>query len=193
MNELLRENSIECVVAEGEAAFYGPKMDLMIRDSLGRQWQLSTIQLDFNMPIRFGLSYIDADGKKVAPAMIHSALVGSPERFFGILIEHYVGDFPFWLSPIQISILSVNERVIDYCRMIQAALQKEGFRIRIDDRNESIGKKIREAELSKAPYALIVGDREAAASTVSVRRRKKGDLGVITLENLIKLLRGEAL
>jgi len=136
---------------------------------------------------------IDADGKKVAPAMIHSALVGSPERFFGILIEHYVGDFPFWLSPIQISILSVNERVIDYCRMIQAALQKEGFRIRIDDRNESIGKKIREAELSKAPYALIVGDREAAASTVSVRRRKKGDLGVITLENLIKLLRGEAL
>src|SRR3989344_171113 len=193
LNELLRENSIECVVAEGEAAFYGPKMDLMIRDSLGRQWQLSTIQLDFNMPIRFGLSYIDADGKKVAPAMIHSALVGSPERFFGILIEHYVGDFPFWLSPIQISLLSVNERVIDYCRMIQAALQKEGFRIRIDDRNESIGKKIREAELSKAPYALIVGDREAAASTVSVRRRKKGDLGVITLENLIKLLRGEAL
>ncbi len=185
LKKLLEEHNVECTVAEGEAAFYGPKMDLMIRDSLGRQWQLSTIQLDFNMPARFGASYIDANGKKEIPVMIHSALVGSPERFFGILIEHYAGAFPFWMAPVQVSVLPISDKVTDYAKDVMKQLSDAGIRAWMDDRNETVGRKIREAELQKIPYLLVVGPREAESKTVAVRERGKGDLGQMSLEKAI--------
>ncbi|MDO8560711.1 MAG: threonine--tRNA ligase [bacterium] len=185
LRELLEKRGVEFVVAEGEAAFYGPKMDLLVRDSLGREWQLSTIQLDFNMPERFGLSYTDTDGKKQSPVMIHSALVGSPERFLGILIEHYAGAFPLWLAPVQVTILPINDKVLEYCVGIRNKLYAVNMRVSMDERNETIGKKIREAELQKIPYILVVGEREASSETVSVRERGKGDTGAMSIAKFL--------
>lgn len=188
LKNLLVKNNIEHIEAEGEAAFYGPKMDLMVQDSIGRTWQLSTIQLDFNMPERFGLAYTDAEGKKVPPVMIHSALVGSPERFLGILIEHYAGAFPFWLAPVQVVILSINDKHKAYTDSVAKKLETEGIRCESDERNESIGKKIREAEMQKIPYLLVIGDKEAAAGTVAVRERGKGDTGAVDLDTFLNSL-----
>lgn len=188
LKDLLAKHAIEHVEAEGEAAFYGPKMDLIVKDSLGRTWQLSTIQLDFNMPERFGLEYTDQDGIKQTPAMIHSALVGSPERFFGIIIEHYAGAFPFWLAPVQVKILPVNDKNGAYVTTIKTQLEEKDIRFEADERNESIGKKIREAELEKIPYLLVIGDREAAQGTVAVRERGKGDTGAKALAELMSEL-----
>ncbi len=191
LEELLKKKKIDYKVAEGEAAFYGPKMDLIVKDSLGREWQLSTIQLDFNMPNRFGLEYTDMDGKKATPIMIHSALVGSPERFFGVAIEHYGGAFPAWLAPVQVKILPVSDKTNKYAEQMLAALKENNIRVEIDERSESIGKKIREAEMEKVPYMLIVGEKEAEAKSVAVRGRNQKDLGAMELDRFIKQIQEE--
>lgn len=188
---LLEAHGVSYVPAVGEAAFYGPKMDLIVKDSLGREWQLSTIQLDFNMPARFGLTYTDTDGSKKTPAMIHSALVGSPERFLGILTEHYAGAFPFWLSPVQVAILTINEKHSDYVKRVSDKLGIDNIRVEVDERNESIGKKIREAEMQKVPYILVIGDKEVAANAIALRKRGAGDQGSMALEECVNKFANE--
>lgn len=188
MRKLLKENKIDFVEAEGEAAFYGPKMDIIAKDSLGREWQISTIQLDLNMATRFGLEYIDEKGKKQTPVMIHSALVGSPERFLGILIEHYAGHFPVWLAPVQVQILPVSDKFAMYGKNILDTLAESGIRAELTESNESLGKRIREGELQKIPYLLIVGEKEQGESTVSVRSREKGQEGTLRLADFLENL-----
>ena len=191
LEEILIENKIEYFKAVGEAAIYGPKMDLISKDSLGREWQISTIQLDLIMPERFKLKYIDSDGKEKTPIMIHRALVGSPERFFGILIEHYAGAFPLWLSPVQVSVIPIAERHLDYAKEVQKQLKENNVRVEIRDENETLGKKIRSAEMQKIPYLLIIGDREIEAKSVGVRARGKGDLGAIKVDDFIIKMKEE--
>jgi threonyl-tRNA synthetase len=162
---------------EGEAAFYGPKIDVKLIDAIGRPWQLTTVQFDFNLPGRFGLEYVGEDGNRHQPLMVHRALWGSVERFFGILIEHYAGAFPVWLAPVQAEVLPVSEKFSIYANNVTAELRAAGFRAHLDDRNEKLQAKIRDAQLQKIPYMLIVGGKEAEAGTVSVRHQSKGDLG----------------
>lgn len=171
LEELLKEKNISYVRGEGEAAFYGPKMDLMAKDSLGRTWQLSTIQLDFNMPERFELEYIDSDGKKKTPVMIHSAIVGSPERFMGVLIEHYAGALPLWLSPVQVAVLPISEKFIDWAKEVEKKLMENDIRVELNDQAESLGKRISLSEKQKIPYILVVGEKETTDKTVAVRKR----------------------
>ncbi len=162
-------------------AFYGPKIDFLVPDSIGRQWQLGTVQLDYVLPERFGLTYTGADNAEHRPVMIHRALFGSMERFIGILIEHFAGDFPLWLAPEQVRVLPISDRHVEYAETVAAELRGSGLRVDVDARTESVGKKIREGELRKAPYMLIVGDKEAEAGNVSVRRHGEGDLGSMTV------------
>lgn len=171
LEEILQENKIEYVSAVGEAAMYGPKMDLISKDSLGREWQISTIQLDFIMPVRFGLEYIDSEGKKQVPVMIHRAITGSPERFMGILIEHYAGAFPLWLSPVQVAILPISEKFEDYAKEVEAKLLEKNIRVEMHDEAESLGKRISQSEKQKIPYIIVVGQREMDEQTVNVRTR----------------------
>ncbi len=171
LEEILVENKIDFFTAVGEAAIYGPKMDLISSDSLGREWQLSTIQLDFIMPQRFGLEYTDSDGKKKTPVMIHRAIIGSPERFMGILIEHYAGAFPVWLSPTQVKIVSVAEAHIAAAKKLAASLSAANIRVEIDDANETVGNKIRKAVNEKVPYMLVIGDKEMNSPLLAVRDR----------------------
>ncbi|HET8976191.1 MAG TPA: threonine--tRNA ligase [Solirubrobacterales bacterium] len=175
----------------GDGAFYGPKIDFHVTDALGRSWQCGTCQLDFFMPERFGLSYTGADNAEHTPVMIHRALLGSMERFVGILIEHHAGRFPLWLAPVQALVLPVADRHNGYAREIEAELAAAGLRARVDERSESVGRKIRDAELSKAPYMLVVGDREQEARTASVRHHGAGDLGAMQVGELIERLQGE--
>lgn len=183
LENLLKNKKINYVRGEGEAAFYGPKMDLIAKDSLGREWQLSTIQLDFNMPERFDLEYIGQDGKKHRPVMIHSALVGSPERFMGVLIEHYAGAFPIWLSPVQAIVIPVSEEKFGaYALEVKNKLIESGIRAEIDSSAESLGKRIREAEKQKIPYMLIVGEKEMESGTVTARIRGGKDQENMPLE-----------
>ena len=191
LEEILVENKMEYVRAAGEAAIYGPKMDLISKDSLGREWQISTIQLDLIMPQRFGLKYIDTDGKEKTPVMIHRAIVGSPERFFGILIEHYSGAFPLWMSPVQVAIIPISEKHAGYAKDVQKQLREGGIRSELKDENETLGKKIRGAEMQKIPYLLIIGDREIEAKSVGVRARGKGDLGAMKTEEFVTKIQGE--
>jgi threonyl-tRNA synthetase len=165
-------------VMADEAAFYGPKIDVKLVDAIGRLWQLSTVQFDFTLPRRFGLEYIGEDGKAHEPVMCHRALYGSIERFFGILIEHYAGAFPVWLAPVQATVLPITDRQLDYARSVCRKLTEAGLRVTVDDRAEKVNLKIRDAQLQKIPYMLVVGGREAESGQVSVRNRKKGDLGV---------------
>jgi threonyl-tRNA synthetase len=181
LRDALETGGHEYKLAEGEGAFYAPKIDLHMTDSLGRSWQLGTIQLDYNMPERFGLVYTGADNAEHMPVMIHRALFGSFERFIGILLEHTAGELPFWLAPVQATVLPISDRHIDYARQVAADLAAEGIRVEVDDRTESIGKKIRNAELQKIPYMLVVGDREAENREVGVRRHKEGDIGSMTV------------
>jgi threonyl-tRNA synthetase len=176
---------------EGEAAFYGPKIDVKLIDAIGRPWQLTTVQFDFNLPARFGLQYIGEDGAKHEPLMVHRALLGSVERFFGILIEHYAGAFPLWLAPVQVEICPVSEKVADYARHVTDTLKRHGFRVDLDDRNEKLPAKIRDAQLQKIPYMLVLGPKESEAGTVSVRHRTKGDLGPKPLPEVIESLTKE--
>lgn len=187
VQQLGMEHSIE----EGEAAFYGPKLDFMVQDALGRWWQLGTVQVDYVLPERFNLEYIGEDGKPHRPVMIHRAPFGSLERFLGILIEHYAGAFPLWLAPVQIRILPIADRHIGPAQKVCNHLQVLGFRVEVDTRNEKTGKKIRDAQVEKIPYMLIIGDKEVAEQKVSVRSRKEGDLGPFSLEAFIQRLREE--
>ena len=173
----------EYVVNPGDGAFYGPKLDFHIQDSLGRTWQCGTIQLDYQLPGRFDLEYTTSDGGKDVPVMIHRVVFGSIERFIGIITEHFAGAFPAWLAPVQVKILPVTDRALDYAKDLSDALDGQGFRVEVDDRNEKIGKKIREATLEKVPYMIVVGDRDMENKTVSVRTRAGEDLGAMSLEN----------
>ncbi len=174
----------EYTVNEGDGAFYGPKLDFHIEDSLGRTWQCGTIQLDFQLPERFNLEYTGADGEKHCPVMIHRVVFGSVERFIGVLIEHFAGAFPLWLSPVQAVVLPIADRHADRAHEIEAELKKYGIRVKVDDRSEKIGYKIREAQLQKTPYMLVVGDKEVENGTVSVRHRGEGDIGAMELSAL---------
>ena len=182
---------------EGEAAFYGPKIDVHVDDAIGRPWQLTTVQFDFNLPDRFGLEYVGADGKPHRPIMIHRALFGSLERFVGVLIEHYAGAFPVWLAPVQVAALTVADRVAPYAERVASALRQSGLRVELNTRGDTIGAKIREAQLQKIPFMLVLGDREAGAGTVSVRERSRGAVGVMSLEEFaemaLRLIRSRAL
>jgi threonyl-tRNA synthetase len=191
LREALDRQGREYEVSPGEGTFYGPKIDFHITDALGRSWQCGTCQLDFFMPERFGLTYTGADNAEHTPVMIHRALLGSMERFAGILIEHYGGRFPLWLAPVQALILPVADRHNPRAAEVADELRARGFRVRTDERTESVGRKIRDAELSKAPYMLVVGDKEADAGTVSVRHHDEGDLGAMSLDDLAARLEGE--
>ncbi len=176
---------------EGEAAFYGPKIDVKLIDAIGRPWQLTTVQFDFNLPGRFGLEYVGEDGSRHQPLMVHRALWGSVERFFGILIEHYAGAFPLWLAPVQVAVLPVSNKFTDYAKTVTSELSAAGFRATLDDRNEKLQAKIRDSELQKIPYMAVVGGKEAEARTVSVRHHGKGDLGPQPLSAFLAALRAE--
>jgi len=172
----------------GEGAFYGPKIEFSLKDAIGRVWQLGTIQVDFSMPERLGAQYVAADDSRQVPVMLHRAVLGSFERFIGMLIEHYEGAFPVWLAPVQAVVLNITDRQADYARSVTETLQNKGFRVENDLRNEKIGFKIREHTLLKTPYLLIVGDREMELQSVAVRTREGEDLGSLSLECCIDLL-----
>jgi threonyl-tRNA synthetase len=178
-------------VDEGGGAFYGPKIDIKIEDALGREWQATTIQFDFNLPERFDMVYVGADGKEHRPYMIHRALLGSWERFFGLLIEHYAGAFPTWLAPMQVKIIPVADRHIDHAKKIIAELKRNGIRAEVDDRSERMNLKIRQAQLEKIPYMIVIGDKEAADNSVSVRRRSGEQLPTQPLASFIEILAAE--
>src|SRR5512140_1559478 len=178
--------NINAPVIPDEAAFYGPKIDVKLLDALGRKWQLSTVQFDFTLPRRFNLEYVAEDGKRHQPLMVHRALYGSVERFFGTLIEHYAGAFPVWLAPVQVAVMPITDRQQDYAKTVHAKLEAAGLRAHLDDRKEKVNLKIRDAQMQKVPYMLVVGDREAEAGTVSVRHRKHADMGVKPLDQFIE-------
>jgi threonyl-tRNA synthetase len=189
--EVVKSRGMNYTAEQGEAAFYGPKIDFVVRDCIGREWQLGTVQLDYNLPKRFELEYIGKDNTPHRPVMIHRAPFGSMERFMGILIEHFAGAFPLWLAPEQVRILPVSERFADYGKKVEAELRTHGFRVAGDYRPEKIGYKIREAQLEKIPYMLVVGDKEQTAGTVAVRDRVDGDLGAMPTAELVKRLTDE--
>jgi threonyl-tRNA synthetase len=194
-NALIRATGrlgMEVKIMPDEAAFYGPKIDVKLVDAIGRPWQLSTVQFDSFLPRRFGLEYIAEDGKAHQPLMVHRALYGSVERFFGILLEHYAGAFPVWLAPVQVAVLPITDRQLEYARNVEQRLTAAGLRVHVDDRKEKVNLKIRDAQLQKVPYMLVVGDREAVNDTVSVRNRRHADQGVkpvdAFLEEVLKLV-----
>ncbi len=191
LRQVIDENNLPFEVDEGGGAFYGPKIDLKIEDSLGREWQMTTIQFDWNLPERFDLVYVGADGKEHRPYMIHRALLGTWERFFGLLIEHYGGAFPLWLAPVQVQIIPVADRHLDHGRAVLAEMRKQGVRAEIDDRSERMNLKIRQAQMEKVPYMVVIGDREAADNTVSVRRRDGEQVPTQPLVDFIEKLAAE--
>ena len=179
---------INYIIGIGEASFYGPKIDFIVRDALSRKWQLGTVQVDYVMPERFNLSYIGSDGQPHRPVIIHRAPFGSMERFIGVLIEHTAGNFPLWLSPTQVAVLPITEDVHEYAHSIHQMLVDNTIRAELDLRSEKIGKKIREAEVGKIPYMVIIGQKEAESREVSLRRHRKGDQGNLTIQELISKL-----
>ncbi len=189
----LGERNISYERIEGEAAFYGPKIDIKIEDAIGRVWQLGTIQLDFNLPERFQLEYTGEDNLKHRPFMIHRALFGSIERFFGVLIEHYAGAFPLWLAPVQVAVLPITDRINEYAESVAAELRKAGFRVESNTKSDKIGAKIRDAQLQKVPYMLVLGDKELEEGTVAVRERKQGDIGAMPLSEFTEMIRQQKL
>lgn len=191
IQEVADEKGLTTVVELGEAAFYGPKLDFMVRDAIGRKWQLGTVQIDYNLPERFELEYVGADNAKHRPVMIHRAPFGSMERFVAILIEHCAGKFPLWLTPEQVKILPISDRFNEYAERVSKVLENHDIRALVDDRSEKVGKKIRDAELEKVPYMLILGENEADEGTVSVRRQGEGDLGGMSIEAFAEHIRSE--
>jgi threonyl-tRNA synthetase len=190
LREALESKGLDYKINEGDGAFYGPKIDFHLMDSIGRTWQCGTIQLDFQMPEKFDLTYIAEDGQKHRPVMIHRVLFGSIERFIGILIEHFAGAFPAWLAPVQARVLPITDRHLEYARKVMDSLEQKGIRVEMDTRNEKINYKIREAQAQKIPYMLVVGDKEAEQGAVAVRHRTQGDLGALPLSEFEeKLLR----
>ena len=186
LKEVLTRRGVAFKSIPGEGAFYGPKIDIKLVDVLGRLWQLSTVQFDFNLPARFELEYTGEDGEKHQPVMVHRALFGSVERFFGVLIEHYAGAFPMWLAPVQVGIVPISEKHLPYAESVKAKLEAAGLRVDLDARNEKMNAKIRDLTLQKIPFVLVVGDKEAASDSVSVRTRGKGDEGTAPLVDFIK-------
>jgi threonyl-tRNA synthetase len=191
LKKALELSGLKYTLNEGDGAFYGPKIDLMIRDAIGRSWQCGTIQFDFSLPERFDLSYVDKDGQQKRPIMIHRALLGSIERFFGVLIEHYAGDLPLWLAPEQVRVLPITDAQIPYAEEIVATLRSKKIRAGIDHRSDKVNGKIRDAEVMKVPYMFVIGGREAAAQSVAVRKHGKGDLGVTPLPDAISMIEKE--
>lgn len=191
LSRALEATGREYTINPGDGAFYGPKLDFDVTDAIGRQWQCATVQLDFQMPEAFGLTYVDRDGSQKQPVMIHRAILGSLERFIGIIVEHYAGAFPLWLAPEQVRIIGVSDDHADYARQVRDKLAAAGIRVEIDERNEKMGYKIRSAQVQKIPYMFIVGDREVADGTVAVRQRKAGDLGAMALDDVIARLTDE--
>ncbi|MEI7920267.1 MAG: threonine--tRNA ligase, partial [bacterium] len=189
--EAAAEKGLNTVVEYGEAAFYGPKLDFMVKDAIGRKWQLGTIQVDYNLPERFDLEYTGNDNQKHRPVMIHRAPFGSMERFVAVLIEHTAGKFPLWLTPEQFIILPISEKYVDYAKKVLNILKNYELRGLIDDRNEKTGKKIRDAEMQRIPYMIIVGEKEENSETLSVRKQGDGDLGSFTAENFAELINNE--
>ncbi len=189
--EAAGEMKLETAIAKGEAAFYGPKLDFMVRDAIGRKWQLGTIQVDYNLPERFELFYNGADNMKHQPVMIHRAIFGSMERFIAVLIENTAGKFPLWLAPDQVIILPISEKFNDYSKNVLNFLNNSDIRTLIDDRNEKIGKKIRDNELKRIPYLLIIGEKESESGTVSVRKQGEGDKGTMTTDGFAAFIRQE--
>jgi threonyl-tRNA synthetase len=185
----LRRMEIPFKYMPGEAVFYGPKIDVKLVDAIGRPWQLTTVQFDFNLPRRFGLEYVGSDGAKHTPVMVHRALLGSVERFFGVLVEHYTGAFPLWLAPVQAVVLPISEKHAEYARQVLAALKGAGLRVELDDRNEKLNARIRDAQLAKVPFMLVAGEREAASRSVAVRRRDTGDTGTVPLDEFVSQAR----
>jgi threonyl-tRNA synthetase len=185
LENALRRKGLDYELNEGDGAFYGPKIDLHMTDSIGRPWQLGTVQLDYSMPERFDLEYTGEDNAEHRPVMIHRALLGSFERFIGILIEHYAGELPLWLAPVQAIVLPIADRHLDYAREVEAELAAAGIRAEVDERTESVGRKIRDAELRKVPYMLVVGDREQEAGRVAVRRHREGDVGAMPASEFV--------
>jgi threonyl-tRNA synthetase len=184
-------NGVQYEAVEGEAAFYGPKADFMAKDALGREWQLSTIQIDFIQPSRLGVEYIGEDGHPHTPVLIHRAVTGSTERFLGVLIEHYAGAFPLWLAPVQATIIPIADRHNDYAEQVRTQLEAAGLRAEVDTRTERMNAKIRDAQLQKVPYQLVVGDREAAAGAAAVRLRSNENLGAMPVADVIARMADE--
>jgi len=191
LKEALKEKKIEFKINEGDGAFYGPKIDFHLRDAIGRTWQCGTIQLDFSLPEKLDLEYIGEDGKKHRPIMLHRAIYGSIERFLGILIEHYAGALPLWLSPVQVIIIPISEKFTDYGEKVKIELLENNIRVKIDDSDESLGKRIRNAEKQKIPYILVVGEKEQKEKTVAVRKRGAGDQGSKKIKNFINEIKEE--
>ncbi len=178
-------------INEGDGAFYGPKIDIKMKDCLGREWQMGTVQVDFQLPLRFNLSYIDSNGEKKTPILIHRALFGSFERFIGIITEHFAGAFPVWLAPVQVKVLPISDNQKAYADKVVEELNRVGLRVELDDRQEKIGYKIREAQLQKVPYMLILGEKESESNAVGVRARKEGDIGAMKIEKFISKIEEE--
>ncbi len=191
LQQALEARDMDYKINEGDGAFYGPKIDFHLQDSLDRTWQCGTVQLDFQMPEKFDLNYIGEDGEKHRPVMIHRVIYGSIERFIGILTEHFAGAFPTWLAPVQVRVLPITERQHDYTEQIIAQLKTEGIRVEVDKRSEKIGYKIREGQLQKIPYLLVLGDKEVEANTIAVRHRKEGDLGAMGMEEFVAMIKTE--
>ena len=191
LKNALEKEGLEYAVEVGEAAFYGPKIDVKLKDALNRRWQCTTVQVDFNLPRRFEATYKGPDGKDHYTVMIHRAIFGSLERFLGVLIEHYAGDFPLWISPVQVRVIPIKDEINEYAYKVKSILEREGFRVEVDDRNERLNYKILDAEKHKIPYMLIVGKRERENGTVSIRKRKEGDKGVMRLEEFLEILKSE--
>jgi threonyl-tRNA synthetase len=189
---VLEDGGLPHETMEGEGAFYGPKIDFFVPDALGREWQLGTVQLDFSLPERFDLTYIAEDGSPQRPAVLHRALFGSLERFLGVLIEHYGGAFPVWLAPVQAVVIPIADRHAEYARSVQARLRERGLRADVDARGERMNAKIRDSQLQKVPYMLVVGDREAEADTAALRQRDGTDLGALPVAEIADRIAGEA-
>jgi len=186
LEEALKEKGLSYSINEGDGAFYGPKIDIKLKDALKRQWQCATIQCDFALPKRFNLSYIDQEGKERQPIMLHRVLLGSLERFVGCLVEHYNGDLPAWLAPVQAMVIPIKDAVMDYAREIEKALQEKNIRAEVDNRNETLDKRIRNAEMNKIPYCLVVGEREEKSQQVAVRKKGQGNIGAMSLDEFIR-------
>jgi threonyl-tRNA synthetase len=185
----LKRRSIPYERIEGEAAFYGPKIDIKVEDSIGRLWQLSTVQFDFNLPERFELEYVAEDNRPRRPIMVHRALFGSVERFFGVLIEHFAGAFPFWLAPVQIAVLPITDRINEYAGSVAHELKQAGFRVELNSKSDKIGAKIRDAQMQKVPFMLVLGDKELEENKIAVRERKAGDIGAMSLDEFKEMAR----
>ena len=191
LEEALKEKGLSYDINEGDGAFYGPKIDIKLKDALKRKWQCATIQCDFALPKRFNLAYIDREGKERQPIMLHRVLLGSIERFIGALVEHYNGDFPLWIAPVQVLVIPIKDSVMEYAKKISETLLQEGMRVEVDSRNDTLDKRIRNAEINKIPYCLVVGEREEKSGSVAVRKKGKGNLGTMSLDEFIKKAKEE--